>query len=306
VKRRLQYCLHENRFVEGDELRLVDNVRVFPKIEIDMKRLPTAERLAMFYLMVSYSGKIPERRPEGIYDGETLFNMNAFAKEYFILEKEEKVSKDDVIKLANKYFHKMEFHEDYILKKLLKVKAVHKIRYDKNRSIDKVRGNIGLKEKTLKIMKKTPDAFTPTETDSWRSHVPGTFPQVGPLGFGGVPSVPMTVFSAPSGFGGSAFGGSAVQRDPVPVVPKKKNKRVTISCKDHFQDDEEMERLSTGIADMVVDGDDEEDDEEEEDEDEDEEEEDEVEMPIKRSSKNDEIDMSQVRIPHKKKSKKIW
>jgi hypothetical protein len=53
VKRRLQYCLHENRFIEGDELRLVDNVRVFPKIEIDMKRLPTAERLAMFYLMVS-------------------------------------------------------------------------------------------------------------------------------------------------------------------------------------------------------------------------------------------------------------
>lgn len=203
MKRRLQYCLHENRFVEGDELSLVDNIRVFPKIKIDMKQLPTAERLAMFYLMVSYCGKIPERRPEGIYDGETLFDMNAFVHEYFILEEEKKVSKDDVLKLANKYFHQMEFHDDYILKKLLKVKAVHKIRYDKNRTVDKVRGvfiNIGLNEKTLKIMKKTPDAFDPTETDSWRSHVPGTFPQVGPLGFGGVTSaapVPMPVFSAP-------------------------------------------------------------------------------------------------------------
>ena len=60
VKRRLQYCLHENRFVEPEEAHLVDNVRVFPKIKIDMKQLPTAERLAMFYLMVSYCGRIPK------------------------------------------------------------------------------------------------------------------------------------------------------------------------------------------------------------------------------------------------------
>lgn len=88
VKRRLQYCLYANRFVEGDELSLVDNIRVFPKIKIDMKQLPTAERLAMFYLMVSYCGKIPERRPEGIYDGETLFDINAFVQGYVILEEE--------------------------------------------------------------------------------------------------------------------------------------------------------------------------------------------------------------------------
>ena len=164
VKRGLQYCLHENRFVEPSEAHLlVDNVRVFPKIKIDMKQLPTTERLAMFYLMVSYCGKIPDTIPAGIYDGETLFDMNGFVQEDFVLEEEKKVSKDDVIKLANKFFHHMEFHEDYIFKKLLKVKAVHKIRYDKNRAVAKVRGvfiNIGFNENTCKILKKSPDAPT--------------------------------------------------------------------------------------------------------------------------------------------------
>ena len=76
--------MHENRFVEGGELRVVDNVRVFPNIKIGIKPLPVAERLAIFYLMVSYCGKIPERRHEGIYDGEALFDMNAFVQEYFV------------------------------------------------------------------------------------------------------------------------------------------------------------------------------------------------------------------------------
>ena len=118
----------------------------------------------------------------------------------------------------------------------------------------------------------------------------------------------------------SAFG-SSVQCDPVPAVPKKKNKRVTISCKDHYQDDDEVDRLSVGVADIVVNDDEE--DEEEDDEDDallapndcdngtntcynDEEEEedyaddvDEIERPVKRSSREAEIDMSQVRRPYK-------
>ena len=53
VKRRLQYCLHENRFVDGPDLALVNNVNVFPMIKVDMTQLPVASRLAMFYLMVS-------------------------------------------------------------------------------------------------------------------------------------------------------------------------------------------------------------------------------------------------------------
>lgn len=141
-------------------------------IKVDMTQLPVESRLAMFYLMVSYCGRIPDSRPAGIYDGDTLFDMKAFVDEFFVLEEEEKVSKDDVIKLSNKFFHQMEFNDDYVLKKLLKVKAKHKIRYDKNRSVDKVRGvfiNIGLNEKTSKMMKKFPEVFVPTETDSWRS-----------------------------------------------------------------------------------------------------------------------------------------
>ena len=170
-------------------------------IKVDMTQLPVESRLAMFYLMVRYCGKIPKSKPAGIYDGGTLFNMKAFVNEYFILE-EEKVSMDDVIKLGNKFFHQMEFQEDYILKKLLKVKTKHTIRYDRNRSVDKACGvfiSIGLNQKTNKMMKKSPAMFDITETDSWRTSLRNS-DQFSSLGFWGsistAFSVPISVFKA--------------------------------------------------------------------------------------------------------------
>ncbi len=75
--------------------------------------------------MVSYYGKIHDSRLDGINYGDTLFSMAAFVQEYCILEEDEKVCKDDVIKLANKFFHQMEFLKDYILKKLSEIKTEH-------------------------------------------------------------------------------------------------------------------------------------------------------------------------------------
>jgi hypothetical protein len=140
ILRRVLYCLHENRFVKEENLHLVDNVHVFADEPFDHQTVPVPYRLAMFQLMVAYGRSSRMERPEGIYDGSSLFDMDGFIEEYFVLEEGEKVPKETVMQLARSFFHKLEFNDEYIARKLSKYPGDTTIIYDKNRSEDKTRG----------------------------------------------------------------------------------------------------------------------------------------------------------------------
>lgn len=152
IARRVQYCLHENQFVDDDEL--VDGVHVFKKAEFDSEAVSLQDRLAMFHLIAHHAaifdGDSMAVRPEGVHNGDTLFNMKAFVAEYFVIEAGAKVAKDHVVQLARTFFSHLEFNEDYIIKKLLKFKAQPYITHSANRTHEGCRNilvNIRLNDK---------------------------------------------------------------------------------------------------------------------------------------------------------------
>jgi hypothetical protein len=71
------------------------------------------------------------------------------------------------------------------------------------------------------ILKKSPDSFDVTETDTWHSHLPVASTQVASVEFGGSSalSVPMLVFTVPTAF---ACSSPAVQPVLVDKVPKRR------------------------------------------------------------------------------------
>jgi hypothetical protein len=174
ILRRVQYCLHQNRFVDGADLQYVDNVHVFAKEPLDMEHLDVSYRLAMFHLMASFAQAGVVERPEGIYDGSSLFDMDGFVEEYFDIEEGEKVAKEIVIQLARGYFKKLEYREEYVINKLVKYPADPLIYYDKNRSHEGSRGilvNLCLNQKTLKLKKKgkLSEAAVAEDNVDWRA-----------------------------------------------------------------------------------------------------------------------------------------
>ncbi|RYZ86856.1 MAG: hypothetical protein EOP04_13000 [Proteobacteria bacterium] len=157
ILRRIQYCLHENRFVNDADLQFVDNVHVFASEPLDLENLDVSYRLAMFFLIVSFAYAGPVERPDDIYDGATLFDVESSIGEYFDLEEGEKVTRETVAQLARGYFHMLEFKDDFIVSKLVKYTGAYPpIAYDKNRSQEGSRGvliSICLNDKVRKQKK---------------------------------------------------------------------------------------------------------------------------------------------------------
>lgn len=153
IARRVQYCLHENQFVDDDAL--VDGVHVFKKVEFEPDAVPLEDRLAMFHLIAHHAAIYDDSsmavRPDGIHNGETLFDMKAFVAEYFVTEAGAKVAKEHVIQLAKAYFSQQEFNEDFIIiNNLLKFKVQPYITHSANRSHEGCRNilvNIRLNDK---------------------------------------------------------------------------------------------------------------------------------------------------------------
>lgn len=229
-------------------------MHVFEAEPFDKDTLPVPYRLAMFHLMVSYSQANYTERPEGIHHGTSLFDMDSFIAEYFVLEEGEKVAKDIVMQLARGFFHGLEFNDDFVAAKLAKYPAEATVVYDKNRSHDGIRGvfvNICLNEKTRRMRKKgsMPSASTaPAKTSDWRDRfVPAKsgsgFGVFG--GFGGVTSAaPVSVFQMPAF---ASFGSPSTSVPAVAPLAKPMDE-----SSDSRSEDNAVEDISNEVREMSL------------------------------------------------------
>ena len=105
-------------------------------MKLKKETMSVTDRMAMFHLLVSFSEPRALPRPACIYNVDSLFVMVTFVKEHFVRETFAKTPLDTVMALVKKYFAKLEFNDDIIVNKLMKVD----VKVDKNRSHENSRG----------------------------------------------------------------------------------------------------------------------------------------------------------------------
>lgn len=176
------------------------------KVEFEPDGVPLEDRIAMFHLIAHHAAIYDESsmavRPDGIHNGETLFDMKAFVAEYFVTEAGAKVAKEHVIQLAKTYFSQLEFNEDFVINKLLKFKVQPYITHSVNRSHEGCRNilvNIRLNDK----------------------HKPNVVDAKNTADFESFSSVPAASVFNQTAFGGTAgFGGHSDRDLNMPVIKK--------------------------------------------------------------------------------------
>lgn len=141
IARRVQYCVHSNIFTTDPTL--VNNVNVFAAVMYQYDTMSNENRLAIFNVLRRYATDEFITRvgtnyviPQSIKTSDSIMDIVAFLRVYYVCEVDGTVSKATVVAHAAQYFIGMEYSEELLIGKICKCEAINKIVYDKHRTLE--------------------------------------------------------------------------------------------------------------------------------------------------------------------------